>query len=110
VASETFDHTSQLRLLECRFGVEVPNLTPWRRQAVGDMTSALNMASVPNPARPPVHETGPLLAAAAEAQCGTNVAAGFLNRGTPYPVPPNSMPVQEPGTRGAPSGVVGASR
>ena len=28
---DTFDHTSQLRLLETRFGVPVPNLSAWRR-------------------------------------------------------------------------------
>ena len=28
VCSDTFDHTSTLQLLEARFGVEVPNLTP----------------------------------------------------------------------------------
>jgi phospholipase C len=41
VNSETFDHTSLLRFLETRFGVEVPNLTAWRRQTVGDLTSTL---------------------------------------------------------------------
>jgi phospholipase C len=40
VCSETFDHTSVLRLLEKRFGVEVPNLTAWRRATCGDFTRA----------------------------------------------------------------------
>ena len=31
VSSDVFDHTSQLRLVETRYGVEVPNLTAWRR-------------------------------------------------------------------------------
>ena len=52
VASETFDHTSQLRLLETRFGVEVPNLSKWRRETVGDMTSAFNLQLSRMPARP----------------------------------------------------------
>ena len=52
VASETFDHTSQLRLLERRFGVDVPNLTPWRRRVTGDMTSAFDFAAPPNRGRP----------------------------------------------------------
>src|SRR5262249_36199922 len=30
VCSDTFDHTSLLRFLETRFGVEVPNLSVWR--------------------------------------------------------------------------------
>ncbi|HWC35115.1 MAG TPA: alkaline phosphatase family protein [Mycobacteriales bacterium] len=41
IASEVFDHTSQLRLLETRFGIEVPNISAWRRKTVGDLTSAL---------------------------------------------------------------------
>jgi phospholipase C len=41
IATETFDHTSQLKLIAERFGVEVPNVSPWRRAAVGDLTSAL---------------------------------------------------------------------
>lgn len=40
VCGDTFDHTSTLRLLEARFGVEVPSLTAWRRETCGDMTSA----------------------------------------------------------------------
>ncbi|MHB8328299.1 MAG: phospholipase C, partial [Acidimicrobiales bacterium] len=31
VCRDTFDHTSLLRFLEARFGVEVPHLTEWRR-------------------------------------------------------------------------------
>ena len=41
IASETFDHTSQLQLVAERFGVEVPNVSAWRRETVGDLTSAL---------------------------------------------------------------------
>ena len=44
VSSETFDHTSLLRFLETRFGVEVPNLSQWRRDTCGDLTSAFNFA------------------------------------------------------------------
>src|SRR5207244_11691043 len=43
VCSDTFDHTSTLRLLETRFGVEVPNLTRWRRGTCGERTSALGL-------------------------------------------------------------------
>lgn len=38
---DTFGHTSQLKLIRRRFGVPVPNLTAWRDQTVGAMTSAL---------------------------------------------------------------------
>jgi len=41
VATQTFDHTSQLQLVSERFGVEVPNVSAWRKKTVGDLTSAL---------------------------------------------------------------------
>jgi phospholipase C len=46
VSSDVFDHTSTLRFLEARFGVEVPNLSAWRRETCGDLTSAFNFAKV----------------------------------------------------------------
>ena len=51
VCTDVFDHTSTLKFLEQRFGVEVPNLSDWRRSTCGDLTSALDFntfdASVP---------------------------------------------------------------
>jgi phospholipase C len=41
IATEVFDHTSQLQLISRRFGVEVPNVSAWRRKTVGDLTSTL---------------------------------------------------------------------
>jgi phospholipase C len=41
IATEVFDHTSQLQLVAARFGVEVPNVSAWRRKTVCDLTSAL---------------------------------------------------------------------
>jgi phospholipase C len=41
IASQTFDHTSQLQLVAERFGVEVPNVSAWRKKTVGDLTTAL---------------------------------------------------------------------
>ena len=41
VASELFDHTSQLKLISERFGVHVPNVSSWRAKKVGDLTSAM---------------------------------------------------------------------
>jgi phospholipase C len=41
IATEVFDHTSQLQLISKRFGVEVPNVSAWRRKTVGDLTSTL---------------------------------------------------------------------
>ena len=47
INSDTFDHTSLLRFLETRFGVEVPNLSEWRRNAVSDLTSTLQLSRPP---------------------------------------------------------------
>ena len=53
VASEPFDHTSVLRLLERITGVRETNITDWRRQTFGDLTSALGFpVSRPFPALP----------------------------------------------------------
>jgi len=41
IATEVFDHTSQLKLISQRFGVEVPSVSAWRRKTVGDLTSTL---------------------------------------------------------------------
>jgi phospholipase C len=45
VFSNVSDHTSQLRFLEERFGVRAPNISPWRRKTVSDLTGALRMGS-----------------------------------------------------------------
>ena len=44
VVSQVFDHTSVIRFIEKRFGVFEPNISPWRRAVVGDLTSAFNFA------------------------------------------------------------------
>jgi phospholipase C len=46
VASQRFDHTSILQFLERFTGVAEPNLTAWRRQAFGDLTSAFRFQDV----------------------------------------------------------------
>ncbi len=55
VCHETFDHTSQLRFLEERFGVRAPNLSAWRRSTVGDLTATLQSkpGALGLPALPP---------------------------------------------------------
>ncbi|MFH8575501.1 phospholipase C, phosphocholine-specific [Streptomyces zaomyceticus] len=40
--SETFDHTSVIRFMEQRFGVQEPQISPWRRAVCGDLTSAFD--------------------------------------------------------------------
>jgi phospholipase C len=90
VCSDTFDHTSLLRLLETRFGVEVPNLTAWRRKTCGDLTSAFGFGQPPRLDIPVFPETQQRLETAYE-----QVPA------LPAPRIPEKqqMPAQEPGTR-----------
>jgi phospholipase C len=98
VATDPFDHTSILRFLETRFGAEVPNLSAWRRSAVGDLTSTLNLKA-PNTAIPVLPPTIPAVPQAIQ-QCADNLA-GF----TQYTVPATqTMPAQESGTAPKPSG------
>ena len=100
VCSQTFDHTSLLQFLEARFGVEVPNLTAWRRSVTGDLTGAFNFAA-PQPTPPQLAPATPWLASQ-HPECATEEA-----QMSPSPKPSSqSLPAQEPGTRPAPSGPV----
>jgi phospholipase C len=45
VNSQAFDHTSVLRFIEARFGVQEPNISAFRRAVCGDLTSAFNFAN-----------------------------------------------------------------
>ena len=45
VCSEVFDHTSLIRFVEARFGVDEPNITPYRRAVSGDLTSAFDFVN-----------------------------------------------------------------
>jgi phospholipase C len=45
VATERFDHTSVLQFLEALTGVRETNITPWRRETFGDLTSALGFSN-----------------------------------------------------------------
>ena len=95
LASQTFDHTSTLRLIETLFGVEVPNLSAWRRGVTGDMTSALALANPPNTSVPPLPATSLGDTTVAE-EAVLNALAGTFDVGIPYPLPTtNSMPSQE---------------
>lgn len=82
VCSQLFDHTSVLRFLETWTGVQEPNISAWRRQACGDLTSAFDFANpdmsipaLPNP---------------------SGTAVGII---TPSPPSPQVAPDQEPGTK-----------
>jgi phospholipase C len=119
VCSDTFDHTSVLRLLETRFGAEVPNLSAWRRAAVGDLTSAFNFVrvdkSVPSLPQPSALDNRVVLSS-----CATSAPLSLATDTTTtlkqledtlvatYPVTVNSAPPpQEVGTPQRPSGPVG---
>jgi len=111
VCSDTFDLTSTLLFLERRFGVEVPNLSAWRRSVVGDLTSAFDFASpdgsVPTLPAPSLADPRVL-----GSDCPTNAPTSFIAEDFPtvktYPVPPppQKMPSQERGSGRRPSGVV----
>jgi phospholipase C len=82
VCSDVFDHSSLIRFIEARFGVGEPNISAWRRQACGDLTSAFRFAG--QPARYP-HANTRLQLAAAEA--GLLTAQREVND-NPFPVIP----------------------
>jgi phospholipase C len=62
VCSDVFDHSSLIRFIEARFGVFEPNISAWRRQTCGDLTSAFRFSE--QPARYPYRNTRLQLAAA----------------------------------------------
>jgi phospholipase C len=96
LCSATFDHTSTLRFIETRFGVEVPNLSAWRRSVTGDMTAALNLTTSGNNTVPSLPATSIPGDTSVAEQAVLNALAGTLDVGIPYPIPDsNSMPSQE---------------
>jgi phospholipase C len=62
VCSDTFDHTSTLRLIEKRFGVEIPYLSEWRRRTCGDLTATLGLGVAPRLDVPRMPDTAGALA------------------------------------------------
>jgi phospholipase C len=98
VASQVFDHTSQLRFLETRFGVRAPNISAWRRRVTGDLTSTLHMghADVSVPMLPSTAGDQP--DALVAIGCTQGDVVEVSNGQPPYPVPVHQrMPVQESG-------------
>ena len=97
VCSDTFDHTSQLRFLETRFGVRAPNITTWRRRITGDLTTTLQLGSQ-STALPALPATLGQADPRVRAQCtAAQLLGGDVNT-APYPVPTSqTMPTQELG-------------
>jgi phospholipase C len=95
ICSQTFDHTSQLRFIEERFGVKAPNLSAWRRAAVGDLTATLRMdrGETALPTLPPTRDDPAYLAAKG---CSETDLLEVATDQPPYPVPSvQVMPTQE---------------
>jgi phospholipase C len=96
VASDVFDHTSQLRFLEERFGVKAPNISAWRRHTAGDLTSTLHMrrADVSIPSLPSTADDLPANVMAEG--CSETDILEIADNQPRYPVPTHqAMPRQE---------------
>jgi phospholipase C len=96
VNSEVFDHTSQLRFIEQRFGVKAPNISAWRRSVTGDLTSTLGpTATTTVPALPATPQDDPVVGN----ECVPLQTTLEVNTPTPpYPIPASqTRPTQEPG-------------
>ena len=92
VCSQVFDHTSVIRFIGERFGVDEPNITPWRRTVCGDLTAAFDFRStdVSFPSLPDTSQYRTI----ADQQCTSQPAPTVP--ATPSPIDP-----QEPGVRPA---------
>jgi phospholipase C len=90
VCSQPFDHTSVLQFLEKFTGVKEPNITDWRRQTFGDLTSAFRFDGDKAPPQPLPDTGGPLSLARFE--------AAYLPKPT-LPGAEQKPPVQEKGQR-----------
>jgi phospholipase C len=65
VNSQVFDHSSLIKFIEKRFGVFEPNISPWRRAVVGDLTSMFDFAN-PNQGHVNLPSTAGFLPSVAE--------------------------------------------
>ncbi len=90
VCGETFDHTSVMRLIEARFGVEAAGVSSWRRKTSGDLTSAFDFSRPGRMDLPILPETRNALLAAQERAMSLPKPAVPLRQ---------AMPRQEPGSR-----------
>ncbi|HZV66572.1 MAG TPA: phospholipase C, phosphocholine-specific [Telluria sp.] len=57
VNSQVFDHSSMAMFLEKRFGITVPNVSPWHRAVCGDLTSAFEFRHPADVAVPSLPDT-----------------------------------------------------
>jgi phospholipase C len=87
--SQVSDHTSVIKLVEQRFGVRCPNVSPWRRAVVSDLLAAFDFGAF--------NATWPALPDVSNACNQSNWQCEHL----PMPVVPRvqAMPVPETATR-----------
>jgi phospholipase C len=108
VCSDIFDHTSQLRFIETLFGVSAPNISSWRRQTAGDLTTAfrngapvtkapklpLTSASTTTPPVGPLSPTG-----GPDGECTGAELIGLDQATTPFAIAKHQkMPTQANGS------------
>ena len=70
VNSQVFDHSSLIQFIEKRFEVFEPNISPWRRAVVGDLTSIFNFEN-PNRGQVKLPSTSAFLPSIAELAGGS---------------------------------------
>ncbi|MFI5036196.1 MAG: phospholipase C [Acidimicrobiales bacterium] len=99
LSSDVFDHTSQIRFLEARFGIRSHEISAWRRSTVGDLTATLRMTRANlTPLHLPATSTYRAQALSVLGCTPAEVAESSVNV-APYPAPQSqTMPVQESGT------------
>ncbi len=88
VNSQVFDHTSVLRFLEVVTGVKETNISAWRRQVCGDLTSCFDFTHF-DPSVPTLPDVVAL------------VAVADSEEGLPAPQPPPASAQPAPITEGA---------
>jgi phospholipase C len=99
VCGQQFDHTSILQFVEKVTGVKEPNITPWRRQTFGDLTSAFRFTD-------PAENTPPNLPDTSAHLLQARLETLTLPK-PPIPTSDQSAPVQEKGDRKRVPPVVG---
>ncbi|GAA5196861.1 alkaline phosphatase family protein [Rugosimonospora acidiphila] len=90
VATEQFDHTSVLQFLEKFTGVREPNITDWRRETFGDLTSAFRFRDA--------IKTAPTLPGTAAGLAAAQYEVAHLPKPT-APATEQSLPTQQKGNK-----------
>jgi phospholipase C len=94
VATETFDHTSLIQFVEQRFAVMEPNISAWRRQTCGDLTSAFQFSY-----RQPFPDSNVALSVPSTTVSLLAAQQEIANNPAPEVPAVNTPPVQDAATR-----------